>query len=111
MSLGQQSAGQHVLARASQWPLEKPSQAAVELNLRRSLAPSHHCSTLLLSAAGLLGSPAGQVPAQALGHIQQLATCNHAKSCSGAKLEGLAGARVATRASWMLADSEEGKAA
>lgn len=82
----------------SQWSLEKPSQAAVELKLRSSRTLSYP-QNVLLSATGLLGSPGGQVPAQAPGHTQQLAPCGHAENCPGARHIGPRGARVAARAS------------
>ena len=100
VSPGRQSEGQHILARASQWPLEKPCQAAVELKLRYSRAPCCTCSTSLLLA--LLDFLAGKASVQALAHIWQLATCSHFKSCPSAQLAGPGGASVATRASQML---------
>lgn len=69
-------------------PMALGKAQPVELKLRCSMDTSHSHSALLLSAAGLLGSPAGQAPAQAPGCIQQLASCSYAKSFSSAKFEG-----------------------
>lgn len=80
-SSGRQLVGWRILAGASQWPSAKPSRQAVEWKRRCIRAPSSLCRALLPSAVGLRGPPALQAPAQAPGHLQQLATSWHAKSC------------------------------